>query len=196
MTPRVTRKRNVEDPYEPGYDPGDRVHVWVDGQPKNFRVMGRYYGYGLRNGRWNRDESPGWYYGLDVRHLTLDALEQLHEQAGTLTGDGRGASWRYHERVVIPGWVKTNPHPLNRSRPTWLYRYFDANDRLLYVGIAFDVLKRAQGHRRHAAWWSQAATYTEELYPTRTAAEAAEAEAIRAEAPLFNVVHNRRRVAA
>lgn len=85
---------------------------------------------------------------------------------------------------------------VDRHRPTWLYRYFDADDRLLYVGVAFDVLKRAQGHRRHAAWWPLATTYTEERYPTRTEAEAAEVEAIRTEAPLYNVVHNRKLVLA
>jgi predicted GIY-YIG superfamily endonuclease len=82
------------------------------------------------------------------------------------------------------------------SAPTWVYRYFDAEDALLYVGVAFDVLKRAVSHRRHSPWWPLAATYTEERYPTRIAALAAEAEAIRTEGPLFNIVHNRQRVSA
>jgi predicted GIY-YIG superfamily endonuclease len=72
-----------------------------------------------------------------------------------------------------------------------LYRYYDANGTLLYVGISNDALKRREEHRRSSWWFTQAARLTIEVMPTREAAQAAERDAIRAERPKHNRVHLR-----
>lgn len=35
----------------------------------------------------------------------------------------------------------------------WVYGYWDRDRRPLYVGLAFDVRKRAQEHARSSRWW-------------------------------------------
>lgn len=68
----------------------------------------------------------------------------------------------------------------------YLYRFFDAEDRLLYVGITRDVGSRFGAHRRQAGWWSEAVRCDYRALPDRPAAEAAEALAIATERPLHN----------
>lgn len=75
---------------------------------------------------------------------------------------------------------------------TALYRYFDTDGQLLYVGIAFDPEVRAEQHARsaHDTWWKLAAKRTDEWFDTRRDAEFAEIDAIARERPRFNVRDN------
>jgi predicted GIY-YIG superfamily endonuclease len=68
----------------------------------------------------------------------------------------------------------------------YLYRFFDAVDRLLYVGITRDVGTRFAAHRRKAGWWSEVVRCEYLALPDRASAEAAEALAIVTERPLHN----------
>lgn len=79
-----------------------------------------------------------------------------------------------------------------RSRCT-LYRLFDADSNLLYVGIATNPQARFRTHRGDKAWWPAVASVTLTEFATRSDAAAAEKEAIRNESPLHNHVHNHSR---
>lgn len=68
----------------------------------------------------------------------------------------------------------------------YLYRFFDADGRLLYVGVARDLGSRFAAHRRRSAWWSDTARGATVVYPSRAAAELAEAIAILSEHPIHN----------
>jgi predicted GIY-YIG superfamily endonuclease len=70
---------------------------------------------------------------------------------------------------------------------TALYRFFDADGALLYVGITADVGQRWAAHERDKPWWPDVVTKTIEWHATRPAALAAELAAIKAEAPRYNV---------
>jgi predicted GIY-YIG superfamily endonuclease len=74
--------------------------------------------------------------------------------------------------------------------PTRLYRWYDADDRLLYVGVTVNLADRQNSHAKRSSWAVFAARSTVETFATRDLAEAAEAEAIEVERPLFNSVHN------
>jgi len=67
-----------------------------------------------------------------------------------------------------------------------LYRFFDVEDVLLYVGITRDLSARFASHRRRAAWWLDAVRIEVAFYESMAAAEAAEAVAIITERPLHN----------
>lgn len=75
---------------------------------------------------------------------------------------------------------------------TYLYRLWDETDRLLYVGMSKSAIHRLHEHLTEQPWAEQVAKQTIDRYATREEAARAEADAIRSEAPLYNVVHNRR----
>jgi predicted GIY-YIG superfamily endonuclease len=74
-----------------------------------------------------------------------------------------------------------------------LYRHFDKDGRLLYVGISLSAVQRLGQHRYGACWFDQITTVTIEQHPDRKAVEAAEREAIKREKPIFNVQRLSRR---
>jgi excisionase family DNA binding protein len=70
-----------------------------------------------------------------------------------------------------------------------LYRFFDADGRLLYVGITKTLAVRWRNHsEKH--WWPSVATATITYFSNRVSAEVAETEAIITEKPLWNVKHS------
>lgn len=78
------------------------------------------------------------------------------------------------------------------DRPHALYRFYDAADQLLYVGITNNPGHRWKKHASDKPWWSDVTRAELEHHPNRDAALAAERAAIVQEHPLHNVIHNRR----
>ena len=74
---------------------------------------------------------------------------------------------------------------------TTLYRGFDAEGNLLYVGVASYWQRRLMEHER-AEWLKHTATVTLEHFETRQEALAAEYEAIKTEKPHFNATGGNR----
>jgi predicted GIY-YIG superfamily endonuclease len=75
---------------------------------------------------------------------------------------------------------------MNLDGPAYVYRAFDAEGLLLYVGCTKNVATRLVQHRSQSTWTPYLDHYTSEFYPDRESALAAEAEAIRTERPFFN----------
>jgi excinuclease UvrABC nuclease subunit len=69
---------------------------------------------------------------------------------------------------------------------TCLYRYFDADGNLLYVGMASNPLSRLTTHAASKPWWHELASAKVEHFETRIEAERAETEAIERERPRYN----------
>jgi hypothetical protein len=67
-----------------------------------------------------------------------------------------------------------------------LYRHFDINGRLLYVGISLNAAARLSQHRT-SKWFNEIASVTVEHFDDAQAAKRAEGEAIFKELPLYNV---------
>lgn len=76
------------------------------------------------------------------------------------------------------------------DRPTALYLLFDADDRLLYVGITFDPSQRFVTHKRTMPWWGQVARRDVRWFDTRSEAEAEEIATIQRADPPYNVEHS------
>lgn len=76
--------------------------------------------------------------------------------------------------------------------PTMLYRLYDADGRLLYIGVTCNPQQRWDGHRGDKPWWPLVARKELTTYPDRSAALTAERDAIRTEKPLHNVTGNPR----
>lgn len=80
-----------------------------------------------------------------------------------------------------------NDDSRSSSQPHALYRFYDAQDRLLYVGISTDIGARWKHHSREKEWWRDVTRATIEHLESREAALAAEAAAIRIERPAWNI---------
>ena len=68
---------------------------------------------------------------------------------------------------------------------TNLYRHFDENGALLYVGISLSAVQRLKQHEK-SGWFEDIATVTIESFDTRELALIAESKAIRQERPIHN----------
>ena len=73
------------------------------------------------------------------------------------------------------------------TQPTVLYRLFDSQGRLLYVGITCGPRERFKAHHGEKDWWPRVVGCTFEHFETRRQALTAESEAIKNERPVFNV---------
>jgi hypothetical protein len=72
--------------------------------------------------------------------------------------------------------------------PCALYRHYDKEGTLLYVGISLNPVARLQQHRRGAHWFYDIARIDVEYFATRDDAIQAEAATIVSEHPLHNLV--------
>jgi excinuclease UvrABC nuclease subunit len=77
------------------------------------------------------------------------------------------------------------------ARTCILYRWWDASGNLLYVGKSIRVLSRIEQHRQGSKFFDEATSMTLERFPDEVSLGIAEVEAIRAEKPIYNIVHNR-----
>jgi predicted GIY-YIG superfamily endonuclease len=73
---------------------------------------------------------------------------------------------------------------------TFLYKLFDKNEELLYVGITEDVDKRLKEHASKP-WFHEVTEHIIEPFRNRSAAASIEAEIILTEKPRHNVQHQR-----
>lgn len=67
-----------------------------------------------------------------------------------------------------------------------LYRFYDVNDRLLYVGISSNWIARLRSHEKQSHFFVLAHTIRIEHFASREAVEQAEITAIQTEKPIFN----------
>ena len=75
---------------------------------------------------------------------------------------------------------------------TALYRHFDVDGVLLYVGITDFLSERERQHAASASWFELVSKTTIEWCSCRAHALALEAVAVRYERPQFNVIHSGR----
>jgi hypothetical protein len=66
-----------------------------------------------------------------------------------------------------------------QDKPTDLYRHFDADGTLLYVGISLSAITRLKQHKSVAGWRGKIAKVTIETLPSREAVLDAESIAIK-----------------
>lgn len=79
------------------------------------------------------------------------------------------------------------PAENKRCRPCAVYRLYDTNDTLLYVGKSLNAEARITEHRRSKSWASQIERVEIEEWPSEEAALDAEAMAIQQESPVYNI---------
>lgn len=119
--------------------------------------------------------------------------------AETSTKEDRTLALAYHMGVTVQQAANMRdsveranhePEPVSTGECS-LYRHFDHEGVLLYIGIANEPDRRAEQHRYHSEWFRFVDSTTVEWHPSREVAHEAERDAIKAERPVFNLTHNR-----
>lgn len=82
------------------------------------------------------------------------------------------------------------PYKTEWNQRNFVYRYFDADGNLLYIGTTANAEARYRHHASKSVWFREIANSTYEQFDTRTEALAAEKAAIEAERPLHNKIWN------
>ncbi|MFJ7297508.1 GIY-YIG nuclease family protein [Streptomyces collinus] len=91
-----------------------------------------------------------------------------------------------HAQTEVAGLVPVRPGPDHVA----LYRFFDADGVLLYVGICDEPMARWSKHASGKLWWPSVHRFRLLWLPSRREAEKAERDAIVSEKPLHNRAMN------
>ncbi len=77
-----------------------------------------------------------------------------------------------------------------KSKPTQLYRFYNEEEQLLYVGVSKSTIQRLFTHQKLSDWYILVRFVVVDNYADRKSALAAERDAIKTEKPFFNIQHN------
>lgn len=157
--------------------PGDCIHV----------IDPFCLGLSEADARWFMEQAVGAGVRISVAGASVDRLDQIKAIASEA---GRKQN-RQHVRASR-GYVDPEAElPAKKSRRKWpagpcVYRLFDADGRLLYVGCTKLYRSRRQQHRSKADFRAEIASEQVESYPTMREALDAERLAIWDEWPIYN----------
>ena len=70
---------------------------------------------------------------------------------------------------------------------TYLYRHYDGNDNLLYVGISLSPRHRTKSHKKESHWFDDVRKIIIEKHESRFDAKKSEFQAIQKEKPKYNI---------
>lgn len=82
----------------------------------------------------------------------------------------------------------------SKERSCCVYRFYDADGCLLYIGMSTCIAERISAHQSSADWFPTCTKLTIEHFEERSCAVDAERKAIIFEKPAYNVQHNVRDV--
>ena len=77
--------------------------------------------------------------------------------------------------------------PNKKQKTTYLYRHFNSDNKLLYVGISLNSINRLNQHKSSSGWFDEISNVTIEKHQSRKEALIAERSAIYNESPKYNI---------
>jgi hypothetical protein len=158
-------------------------------------VLGELLSYG---DRWEGNADSLWELGKQFRSGRGDGRRAIRAAFAELEAVGylvrrktKDANGRYVTFLDLYDEPFRTPNPEPSSAPSrvpkaYLYRHWDAEGKLLYVGVTTSPRARTRQHLKDSRWIDLSVEMTVEPHPSRAAAEEAEAAAITSERPLFN----------
>jgi hypothetical protein len=118
------------------------------------------------------------------RNACSELLQAVTQGAIAVTEAATIASLCYEDQLDALDDALTRE---DRPTRTALYRHYDTDGHLLYVGISFHPYARGKHHARTSPWIDQASYFIGEWFDTWEDAKRAESKAIIKERPLHNV---------
>lgn len=79
-----------------------------------------------------------------------------------------------------------------KEKETLLYRIFNSDGEIIYIGITCCYEIRMRGHKDSKFWWNEVDSIKTRKYPNRTKALEAEKRAIKKYNPVYNIIHNKK----
>jgi hypothetical protein len=116
---------------------------------------------------------------LECRRRLVGDRVLMHWRVRRPAGRRRSSAQREALVALVGG-------PLPGDGAWVVYRHFDCNGRLLYVGRTAQFEHRHASHRNRTPWWPEVDRITSIPYGSYELCAAAEAEAIATEAPVNN----------
>jgi len=174
MIDRRKRRRRMWEEVDsfPSFDEA-KVYLYYDGEGKLLRVDASYAP--VVDDVPERHREAYWWPLVDHKRTIVTGCS------------------RVQARQLLIRTIRTEPlvftTPPDTSRPCALYRHYDANGVLLYIGITYQQSLRDAGHRAMSAWVALAHRSESQWFPARADALAAEVTAIQVEVPIFNREH-------
>lgn len=126
----------------------------------------------------------------DKRQLSLwdnDYENRLSDYSRAMASVRFNCRLKEYYKFMAPFWKHEKDIP-NR-KPCALYRHFNAEGVLLYVGISNDPDERIKAHKRTAHWFADIHSITVEWHVGLSKVLALEKDAIKKERPLHNGTH-------
>lgn len=119
-------------------------------------------------------------------------IEGFPSVSKTFDSHDDAKAWRDYRTAALKSERRHQTRSLAEETLTDLYRMFDKEGKLLYIGISQNTAKRVSHHKRKngALWMQEVVRTTVTQYPTRDSALRAEYWAILNESPLHNVQNN------
>ena len=175
--------------------------MWRDEGQVDRDPEGAVQAIALVRGEFNVNTRPDWMHPLDAIAIkvmgeprtppTGDARVDHFDSMRTMAGMTRQQRLFWVSQGLGIGMeaarvydLEMTPHDL--SGPSCLYRYYDAQGVLLYVGITKDPDKRRRQHELRSEWYPHAGEPVIEWFDDRASALTAERAAIHDERPVFN----------
>lgn len=134
--------------------------------------------------------------GEKMFRRTFRDLSITFNAAKTLDDEERSAIWaqslEFDDNAIRKEGLRTfytvvTNHQEPAQRKHHLYRHFDKDGVLLYVGISNDAAKRLSGHKHVSSWFDEIATVTIQAVGSRREAMRLERIAISEEKPKYNI---------
>ena len=150
---------------------------------------------------------PEWMHPLDVlavfaAEIDVSELPDSHpDRIDHFDAMRTRSGFRQYEwRKEVAKWLDVGVQQIKWYEPenagdddtTYIYRFFDIEDNLLYVGMSYDPALRFRYHRDNAMWWHYQVRHTIEECTSRNQAFQKETKAIKTERPIFNRVASER----
>ena len=145
------------------------------------------------------DIDPKWTNAIEQLHdvIGIDGVIDMCTSEGEFWKEGVNYMWyggvpyidleaqKASSRAVLEKHRGTK----KKEKSAALYRHYDKDGALLYVGISLHVIRRLIEHKS-SDWFHDIARIEIEHYPSRDAALKAETAAIADESPKFNIAQN------
>jgi len=150
--------------------------------------IGRVIGHGycqLHYTRVRKWGDPHYFQRVSNYRGALCSIEGCERKAKT-------RSWceLHYDRFSTHGDPMFSMWEIDMDVPTTLYRLFNEQSELLYVGISVRVEQRMYEHSQNKWWWLEVEHQVLTQCPTRREALELEELAIKGEKPKYNITHN------